>query len=236
LNAKLINKPLTLVPGGALLHILMFMALVALTGCEEDQPARPFEEDDAGCVPVAQTPEQTVLNWVTIMEDGCPQDLHDLYHPDFRNVTSASTLAMWEFHDNPLPGPTWDREDEIRIWENVFAGNSGVQPGGQAFPPIDHISVELLDKQGQWQPVSIHHPYFAGMGAYWVEYNLIMYLADADSHLLKIQQPVNLYVAAFEVSGSEVWQLLGVEPIDPGPPGKSSMEEISLDGFKSLFR
>jgi hypothetical protein len=192
--------------------ILLLMALALLvgsTGCifkpEENQGPGGGQTER----PAATTAEQLLTNFSDIYEEMHIEDFRDMLHPDYRTVLLPSTLEEWQAGGNPLAEAVFYRDDEIRIHENMFGGLTGTKPNNEPVDAIESIVVDYLDKAGPWLQVPETHEHFAGYGAYYALYNVLIYFVNPDQHQFKVQQDVEFYVVPVTEGGREIWKLLG---------------------------
>ncbi len=191
-------------------NLLMLLATLALlvgaTGCifSPDDTG----SDDGGDVgrPPNTTPDILMRNFKDIYQEMDSGEFEAILHPDYRTVLLQETFDLWEGSDNPLTELFFDRDVEIQIHRNMFEGLGGVDESGIAQPPIDSISVDLLDKEGTWEPVEESEEYFGGRDAYKARYNLLIHFENPDNHRFEVAQRVDFYV----IQGSNgLWTMVG---------------------------
>ncbi len=195
-------------------NLMMLLATVALlvmaTGCI-------FSPDDSEEVkppdgrPDATTPDKLMANFKDIYQDMDSGDFEAMLHPDYRTVLLQATFDAWEGSDNPLTELYFDRDGEVQIHRNMFEGLGGVDEAGIAKPPIDSISVAVLDKDGTWEPVEESEEYFGGRGAYKASYNLFINFDTTENLRFEVDQRVDFYA----IQGSNgLWKMLGQRGFD----------------------
>ena len=190
-------------------NLLMLLATLALlagaTGCIfSPDPGDPEPEDEGR--PENSTPDILMANFKDIYEEMNSDDFIDQLHTDYRTVLLQETFDAWEGSDTPLTELYFDRDLEITIHRNMFEGLGGVDEAGIAQPPIDSISVDVLDKDGTWEPVEESEDYFGGRGAFKARFNLLIYFENPGNHRFEVDQIVDFYV----IKGDDnLWTMLG---------------------------
>ncbi len=192
-------------------NLLLLFAILALlvgtTGClfspdEPEDPVPPVEET----LPPAVTPDILMSNFKIIYEDMDSGEYEDMLDPDYRTVLLQSTFDDWENSDTPLTELYFDHDSEVQIHRNIFEGLFGVDENGLTIPPIDSISVSVMDKEGAWDVVEESEEYFGGRGAYFARYNLLMHFNKPDGSRFEVDQTVDFFV----LKGSDdLWYMLG---------------------------
>ncbi len=191
-------------------NLLMVLAILTLlvgsTGCifspekNEDPPPEPDVKDPN------INPDVLMENFEIIYEAMDFDGFEDILHQDYRTVLLQSTFDVWEQSDTPLAELFFDHDTEVQIHQNIFSGIGGVNEFGVAIPPIDSISVSVLDKEGAWILVEDSEEYFGGRGAYFARYNLLLHFNKPNGDRFEVDQTVDFFV----IQGSdELWYMLG---------------------------
>lgn len=199
------------------LPIVMLLALLVSSGGCIFSP-----DDDGGggnipdpTLPYPNNPDQVIANFQTIYTELRIDDFRDMLHSDYKTVLLPSTLAEWEQGGNPLAADVFYRDDEIRIHENMFSGNTGLDAAGVTVPPIDSIQIDYINKTGSWEPIPETDEHFAGFGGYWAMFNVLLYFNNPDQHRYEVRQDVEFYVVPTDDDGRTKWLLLGQRGIEP---------------------
>ena len=200
-------------------NLLCLMTLLALlvgsAGCifspDEKDPVDPPVTD----LPRPTTPDILMANFGTIYREMRTDDFRDMLHTEYKTVLLPSTLQEWEQGGNPLDSEVFYRDAEIRIHENMFSGNTGLDAAGVTIPPIDSIQVDYIQKVGTWEPIPDSDTYFAGFGGYWALFNVLIYFNNPDQHRFEVRQNVEFYVVPVDDNGVTIYQLLGQRGLEP---------------------
>jgi len=174
--------------------------------------------DDGGGqndLPYASNPDILIQNFETIYVETRIDDFRDMLHNDYKTVLLPSTLAEWEQGGNPLAEDVFYRDDEIRIHENMFSGNSGLSPVGVVIPPIDSVTVDYIEKAGSWEPIPDGDEHFGGFGGYWALHHVLIYFNKPDQSRYMVEQDVEFYVIPTDDNGRTKWLLLGQRGLEP---------------------
>ena len=202
--------------------LLLVMALALLVG-----PAGCIfspDDDGGGGTPPAQTlpypsnPDILMQNFERIYTEMRIDDFRNMLHESYKTVLLPSTLQEWEQGGNPLAEDVFYRDDEIRIHENMFSGNTGLDASGTTIPPIDSIQVDYLQKSGAWEPIPESDDQFAGFGGYWALFNVLIYFNNPDQHRFEVRQDVEFYVVPVTDGERTKWLLLGQRGLEPANP------------------
>lgn len=199
-----------------LLFLALSLALLALaSGCIFSPDEKPRVDPPVTDLPPATTPDILMQNFGTIYREMRTDDFRDMLHTDYKTVLLPSTLQEWEQGGNPLDSDVFYRADEIRIHENMFSGNTGLDAAGVTIPPIDSIQVDYIQKVGTWEPIPESNQYFAGFGGYWALFNVLIYFNNPDQHRFEVRQNVEFYVVPVDDNGRTIYQLLGQRGLEP---------------------
>lgn len=195
--------------------LLMFgilALLVGTTGClfSPDEPDDPTPPVDEGLDPNT-TPDILMSNFQIIYEGMDSGEYEAMLHPDYRTILLQSTFDDWQDSDTPLTELYFDHDSEVQIHRNIFEGLGGVNEAGLAIPPIDSISVSVMDKEGAWDNVEESEEYFGGRGAYFARYNLLMHFNKPDGSRFEVDQTVDFFVVKGD---DDLWYMLGQRGID----------------------
>lgn len=190
-----------------LLLFAIFTLLVGSTGCIFS----PDEGDDDDppvvvTLPKATTPTILMSNFKLTYEAMNSSDYENMLHQDYRTILLQSTFDDWAQGDNPLEEMYFDHDSEVQIHRNIFEGLGGVNEAGNTIPPIDSISVSIIDKLGAWEEVEDNEEYFGERGAYVALYQLVMHFNKPDGSRYEVNQKVEFFI----IQGSdELWYMLG---------------------------
>lgn len=203
-------------------NILLLVMAVALmvgpAGCI-------FSPDDDGGggtpvpgLPYPSNPDILMQNFERIYTEMRIDDFRNMLHEEYKTVLLPSTLQEWEQGGNPLAQDVFYRDDEIRIHENMFSGNTGLDAAGVTIPPIDSITVDYIQKAGTWEQIPESDLNFAGYGGYWALFNVLIYFNNPDQHRFEVRQDVEFYVVPVDDNGRQKWLLLGQRGLEPSNP------------------
>lgn len=195
-------------------NLLMLLATLALlvgaSGCIFSPDDPPVEPTPGGGLDDPTTPDKLMINFKEIYEDMNSGEFEALLHADYRTVLLQETFDAWEGSDNPLTELFFDKTSEVSIHRRMFENFEGVDEAGIVQPPIDSISVDVIDRDGSWEPVEESEEYFGGRNAYKAEYDLLIYFATTGNHRFEVGQRVFFYV----IQGSDgLWKMLGQKGI-----------------------
>ena len=203
--------------------VLMVMALALLVG-----PAGCiFSPDDDGGgggggtdneLQYPSSEDKLMENFERIYTEIRIDDFRDMLHVDYKTVLLPSTLLEWEQGGNPLAEDVFYRDDEIRIHENMFSGNTGLDAAGTTIPPIDSIQVDILERIGSWENIPESDDHFAGFSGRWALFNVLIYFNNPDQHRFEVRQDVEFYVVPTDDDGRTKWLLLGQRGLEPANP------------------
>ena len=199
-------------------HLLLLFGILTLilgaTGCI-------FSPDDGGGddpppvvkLPPAVTPDILMSNFRRTYEAMNSGDFEAMLHPDYRTILLQSTFDDWAQGDNPLTQMYFDHDAEVTIHRNIFEGLGGVDEQGRTIPPIDSITVTIMEKNGVWDDVEGSDVNFGGKNAYWAQYTLLMHFNKPDASRFEVNQIVDFFVVQ---GADELWYMLGQKgyPID----------------------
>lgn len=203
------------------LFLLMALALVVgPAGCifSPDDDSGDGGGGGGDVLQYPSDPDKLMQNFEEIYNGMLIDPFKEMLHEDYRTVLLPSTLQEWEEGGNPLAEDVFYRDDEIRIHENMFSGNTGLDAAGTTVPPIESIQVDYLVKSGAWEQISDTDPNFAGQGGYWALYNVLIYFNNPDQHRFEVRQDVEFYVVPTDDAGRTKWLLLGQRGLEPSTP------------------
>lgn len=155
------------------------------------------------------TPDILMENFQEIYKDMLMDDFRDMLHSDYKTILLPSTLAEWEQGGNPLAEEVFYRDDEVAIHENIFSGNTGLNPQGQSVLPIVSIEIDYMEKVGTWEQIPDSDEHFGGFGGYYALFNVLIYFNSQDQFRFMVQQNVEFYVVPIDDGGRTKWLLLG---------------------------
>ena len=212
-------------------RVFFFVGFILLNlGCNSDDPVPPLPPAD---FPANTTPDILMSNFGTIYCEMRIDDFRNMLHTDFKMVLLPSTLQEWEQGGNPLDSEVFDRADEVRIHENIFRGNTGLDPDGVIIPPIDSIQVEHIQKVGTWEPIPDSDTHFGGFGGYWALFNVLISFNNPDQHSFEVRQEVEFYVVPLDDNGVTIFKLLGQRGLEPV---LKATDSVKFDSVKALYR
>lgn len=181
-------------------------------------------------LPLANTQDAVMENYLSVYEGMFFEGYESLLHESHQTLVLQSTIEEWEGSDNPLLFPYFDRNQTVAIHDNIFHGRVGVGPSGLAIPPIDSISIPLLEKLGPWEHVPAFHEYFGELNAYYTHYEMLAHFNKPDGTRYQVDHLLTFYTA--EVDGE--WKLLGIESVLNNE--MVSTDSITYDEVLSLYR
>lgn len=192
-------------------NLLLLFAILALlvgsTGCifspDDDEGETPPVVEE---LPPNTTPDILMSNFKVIYEGMNAGDYEALLHHDYRTILLQDTFDDWADSDTPLEQMYFDHDSEVQIHRNMFEGLGGVNEEGTTIPPIDSISVSVMDKEGIWAPVEDSEEYFGERGAYFARYNLLMHFYKPDGNRFEVDQTVDFFVIQGD---DDMWYMLG---------------------------
>jgi len=186
-------------------------------------------------IPLNTNPDILMSNLKTIYETMDDNNFATMLHPDFRMVLLQSTIDDWAQSSYPLEENYFDHDSQIQIHQNIFTHLGGTNEMGMLIPPIDSISVTIMEKNGIWEPVEDSTEYFGDFDAYWVQYSILMHFNKPDYSRFEVNQVIDFYVIQGD---DETWSLLGIK----GWPGYSTndptlvTDSVTFGDILSLYR
>ncbi|MCK9997410.1 MAG: hypothetical protein KAH56_14140 [Candidatus Krumholzibacteria bacterium] len=171
-----------------------FALLVATAGCifspDDDPGDDPPPPPPA--LPFPGSPDVLMANFQTIYETMDYDEYRKIMHPDFLTILQEETII-----DFPDVGTTLDVNEELRIHERMFSGDSLEDPDGNLVPGVNNISFSnfrALDAwtvspgddiipNAEWAPFEVDFLFDRGEGfsTLKVEGTIKFYVASRDS-------------------------------------------------------
>ncbi len=221
-------------PSHQLLFVFALLTLVTFAACSDDDPATPEPEDNTSIWP-SLTPDIFMSNFKLVYEDMLPEEYESMLSPDYRTVVLQYTFDDWEDSDNPLTALYFDHEQTVGIHRNLFGNVEGEDERGMVVPPIESISIAILEKEGAWQVADDSIDYFGGRGAYFARYNLLMHFNKPNGTRFEVDQTVDFYVLQ---GVDDNWYLLGIDcsPYRNKTTAPTGTDTVTYDGLHSLYR
>ena len=219
-----------------ILIVLIFSALFSsfLAGCDDDPISTETPPVIIGPEPPIGTPDILMANLKTTYEDMDSSRFEGLLNPDFRMILLQSTIDDWANSSTPLEEDFFDHNAEVTIHRNIFEGLGGLDELGRSIPPIDSISVTIMEKNGIWEPVEAADEYFGDFDAYWAQYTLLMHFNKPDASRVEVSQIIDFFVIQ---DGDENWSLLGIKGYPMGANALPTVtDNVSLGDVLSLYR
>lgn len=179
--------------------------------------------------PTATSTTVLMLNFRDTYELMIADGLGAQLHPDFRMILLPETRDAWGWSADY----DFDRATFEAILANLFGGQAGTDPGGNAVHPIDRIDVELLEQQADWQTIPGDDPYFGDTGGVYAPFRITMSHYDAYlTHRFLVQQQVLFYAVPVDEGGETVYRLIGLR----GLPSARKTDEVTWDAVLALYR
>ncbi len=112
---------------------------------------------------------------------------------------------------------------------------SGLDPRGQIVPPVQSISVEVMQLVQPWEAVPTDLPYYRDFeGARMARYSVLMHADLATGSMFEVEEVLDFMAVPRDPDQRSIWQLLGIRRA-PRDDGKA-MEPIGLENLLSLYR
>ncbi len=171
-----------------------FALLVATTGCIFSPDDDPGDDPPPPppVLPFPGSPDVLMANFQTIYETMNYEEYRKIMHPDFLTILQEETII-----DFPDVGTTLDVNEELRIHERMFSGDSLEDPDGNLVPGVNNISFSnfrALDAwivspgddiipNAEWAPFDVDFLFDRGEGfsTLKVEGTIKFYVASRDS-------------------------------------------------------
>lgn len=182
--------------------------LIAPAGCifsPDDDPAPP---DTGGGqeMPWPGTADQLMKNFQTIYETRDFDEYRKIMHPDFLTVLQDATVE--EFPD---VGKTLDVNEELKIHERMFSGDSVTDPAGNLVPGVLSISFSKFRALDAWAytPGDILIP-----EAEWAPFEVEFLFDRGQTYsTLKVDGKINFYVTSkdsvYQGTTKKYYQMIG---------------------------
>lgn len=205
---------------------------VAVGGCSEDEN-NPASPPDPWVDPVS--PDDLMSALVRVYEEMDDTNFHQLLHDNVHFYILPSTMAEWSSSGSPLAYNYFDKTALNVIHDKVFSGTQGLDPVGSTVAPVASIQFDYLEKVGGWEPYTDSGSLFGGVGGYSALFNVQLYFNTVNQFRFAVQSTVVIYVTPVDFEGEEVWQLLGLQSMEPMVHRKSS-ESTSWCQVLCLYR
>ena len=215
-----------------LVPVLFGLALLC-GGCSEEDanPVNPGPGNDVpdSDLPFPGTPDQLMVNFVTIYQAMDPVEYSLILDPAFETLLLAATQA--EFPDL---GPTLDVAEENRIHGRLFSGEALTTPEGDLLPPTKEVVFNVFRKVVDWGLSLPTDPIPETLSAL---YDVDIILDRGQSYALaRVQGQIRFYVTEAEgrIDGQPQTYYRLVGQLDLTGSLKGS-EQTSWGSFKALY-
>jgi hypothetical protein len=124
-----------------------FALMVATAGCifSPDDDEREIPPPVVQPLPFPGSPDVLMANFQTIYETMDFDEYRKIMHPDFLTILQEETIV-----DFPDVGTTLDVNEELRIHERMFSGDSLEDPNGNFVPGVGGISFSSFRALDAW--------------------------------------------------------------------------------------
>ncbi len=172
----------------------VFALVVGSAGCIFSPDDDPGDDPPPPppVLPFPGSPDVLMANFQTIYETMNYEEYRKIMHPDFLTILQEETII-----DFPDVGTTLDVNEELRIHERMFSGDSLEDPDGNLVPGVNNISFSnfrALDAwivspgddiipNAEWAPFDVDFLFDRGEGfsTLKVEGTIKFYVASRDS-------------------------------------------------------
>lgn len=124
------------------LTLILAAGLVLAAGCKDEENPVQVTPDP---IVEPQTPEDLVAQLMTGYEARDKSDYLALLDPDFQFILRPETTARY-----PELGPSLDFDEEERIHNRMFSGESVVDPLGDLHPAVQTIVFNTFEAVDSW--------------------------------------------------------------------------------------
>ncbi len=155
----------------------------------------------------AITPDILMNNFKLVYEGMVPSAFASLLSPDHRTVLLQTTIDDWAQSETPLQADYFDYTQCAAIHNNIFTHLGGLSSSGLMIPPIDSISIDVLDRQNAWSQADPDDEYFADRDAHFATYLVLMHFNKPDGSRFEVDQMLDFYV---EQGDDGFWVLSGI--------------------------
>jgi hypothetical protein len=197
-----------------------------------------FAEDDIVIVgkpatlglELPETPDALMANFQAAYENMSYDGLRELLHPDFLMVLQESTIQ--EFPDL---GTTLDLNEELRIHDRMFSGQSVEDPEGNFVPGVQEIVFSMFRRLDTWQPTPSDDIF---PNVEWAPYEVeILFDRGPGFSTLKVEGMIKFYVKSRELvykgETHRYYQMIGQVDLTNGG---AKTEGFSWGSTKALYR
>ena len=124
-----------------------FALMIATAGCifSPDDDDRDIPPPPPPVLPFPGSPDVLMANFQTIYETMDFDEYRKIMHPDFLTILQEETII-----DFPDVGTTLDVNEELRIHERMFSGDSLEDPQGNFVPGVGGISFSNFRALDAW--------------------------------------------------------------------------------------
>ena len=207
--------------------VAILAGMMILAGCsDDDDPVRVIPEPPVG----PESPDELVSQFHATLETMDPGKYIALLDPEFLMILQEATTQ--EF---PSVGTTLDIDEESRIHERMFSGESLIDPDGGLVPGVAAISFSIFTAQAAWAPSDDEDNF---PGTVWAPFEVALLWDRGQSFsTMRVNGTVKIYARAYEieVDGKSKTYYLMAGMVDLTNLGKST-EEASWGSVKALFR
>lgn len=206
---------------------IALLTLLALSGCGGSDPATP--EPPAG-LPFPDTANKLMANFRTAYVTRDYAAFHDLLTPDYETVLQPGTIARF-----PDVGDMLEAQEEYRIHERMFSGQTLTDPVGANVPAVHSIEFTVFEPIGGWMPAMVSSM-FPGAESRLYDVVIVLDRGQAESQL-EVHGQIQFFVTHADSTADGVtrpyYRLRG--QVDLTFDGKG-VESSAWGSVKALFR
>jgi len=205
--------------------------LLTLAACSDDNSTEP----QVTVEPPPPTGDILMDEFITALEEEDIARLDWLVNEDFHMNILPATINDWAGGDHPLLVDYFDHDDFLEIHGNIFADSTGLDPGGNPVPSITGISVDLMDKVTNWEPIDPEMEYFGDIeGTTSSRWNVLTHFNLEGNSRFELNQQMVLLTRPVMVGEDSGWELVGIVPIGHYAGNKTA--ETWWDAILALYR
>ena len=192
---------------------------------------RVYADDGNSVLPFPGSPDVLMANFQTIYETMDIDEFRKIMHPDYLTILQEDTID--EFPD---VGTTLDVNEELRIHERMFSGDSVTDPNGDFVPGVEGISFSQFRALDSWavSPGDDIIP-----NAEWAPFEVdFLFNRGQEFSSLRVQGWIKFYVTSRDSLHEDVlrqyYQMLGQVDLTSG--GGKVVENVLWGSAKAIYR